>query len=87
MHPTEKDKIKANKLMKQGYRRTSHFHKMLSRIDREDWMQHCIEERYPVDPDWYRRCVSKDTITVSYEVCKLVKSSCHDHIGYVEKVC
>lgn len=33
--------------------------------------------------DYYRRCLSKDKKTVSRNVSKMVKSSCHDPCGYV----
>ena len=67
----------------QGYRITSRKHRMATRIDREDWKEHCEEEGFPVDADWYRRCVSKDTIIVARDQIKEIGTSCNDTTGYV----
>ena len=68
----------ANKLMAQGYRRTSSRHRIVSRIDRVDWKIHMAKSHSPWSlreglkwvvmlglesgPDHYRRCHSKDSI-------------------------
>lgn len=67
------------KLVSQGYRRTSRRHRIVSRIDRPDWVQVLAKElrRAPADfyvpgekepaanwADYYRRCLSKDTQTL-----------------------
>jgi hypothetical protein len=93
------DLEQANVYMNQGYRRVSNKFCMLSRIDRSDWREHLAELHAPWDPlgqgkewaalpfaeDWYRRCVSKDVITVSSSVSRLVDTSGHDRIGFVPK--
>jgi len=71
--------IYAYDLMKKGYRRTSNAYCMISRIDREDWLDVLAKERhcsradfYNVDgsginnshKDYYVRVHSKDTLTV-----------------------
>ena len=68
-------KLTAEQAMSSGYCITSRAHLMASRIDREDWKTHMSLKRLPSDPGWadrigrhagdhYRRCYSKDTITV-----------------------
>jgi len=78
----------AGKLMKEGYRKTSNAYCRVSRIDREDWLDVLAKERhcsradfYNVDGfgigdqhrDYYVRVHSKDTLTVSPKVLKLMK--------------
>lgn len=55
---------KIKELIAQGYCRTSRKFGLISRIDREDWKEFSATKRYPIDADWYRRCVSKDTIEI-----------------------
>ena len=84
-------------LRKQGYLRTSNKYCSLSRIDREDWNIHMAISHSPWSLDcglrWvevlgndaedhYRRCYSKDKITVSEELSKLVGSSSWKTIGF-----
>ncbi len=66
----------AQELTAKGYRRISNKHKMVSRIDREDWIRHMAEQHAPWDvegegmtwasgahmTDHYRRVYSKDVI-------------------------
>lgn len=78
----------AGDLMKQGYRKTSNAYCMVSRIDREDWLDvlamsmNCARaDFYALDGsgvrdtwrDHYVRVFSKDTLTVSPKVLKLMK--------------
>lgn len=78
--PTESEADElAQKLIKQGYHRTSNAYCLVSRIDRDDWLEvlagsmNCSVARfYKLDgtgvPDGWRnhyiRCFSKDTHTV-----------------------
>lgn len=100
-------------LARRGYRRTSHKHRMVSRIDRPDWKERLaahlgrsVAELYrmretnpdrignpgyevgdtvsPLWCDFYRRVLSRDTLTVSEEVAKLVPGSGWDPCEYVE---
>jgi hypothetical protein len=75
--------VQAARLTSAGYRRVSNKHRIVSRIDREDWLEHLARKmrQAPADfilkdgtgrvsPAWcdhYRRIYSKDTITVSSE--------------------
>lgn len=80
-----------------GYRRTSHKHRILSRIDRPDWVAYMARKmrRTPADfyidgedepsgnwADNYRRVYSEDKITVPHDICQMVPGSGHDPIGY-----
>lgn len=62
-------------LKRQGYCVTSRRYRIVSRIDRADW--HSI---HPC-PDFYRRCCSKDQLTVSSVILKRLKIS---QLGYKE---
>lgn len=87
-------------LIAQGYRRTSNKYGMVSRIDRADWVQVLARElqRAPADfyvpgepepsgmwCDYYRRCLSRDTLTLPQEVARQVPTSSYDPIGYITK--
>jgi len=76
-------------LMLKGYRRTSNAYCMISRIDREDWldvlatkMRTCVADFYNKDGsgvsdrwrDHYIRVYSKDTLTVSPAIYNKIKS-------------
>lgn len=90
----------AARLRAQGYCRTSRRHRMVSRLDRPDWLQHMARQmgRAVADfyrpngefscqwEDHYRRCFSQDTRTVSDEVFKLMPSSNEICQGYKEKM-
>lgn len=63
-------------LIKAGYRVTSRKHRMVSRIDRADWKEvmaktHVNGMKWVLAlgegsaEDYYRRCISNDTLTVS----------------------
>lgn len=91
---------KAERLTALGYRRTSNKHRMVSRIDRPDWLEvlarsmrrsvaeFCDLDTGEVSPSWcdhYRRVYSEDTMIVEDpEVFKLVPTSGHDSVGYVD---
>lgn len=91
----------ATELMQQGYRRTSRNHNMLARVDRKDWQVQMAKQHNPKDPkegmkwvqclglggsaDYYRRVCTDDKLTVSEEVAKHVKSSCHDPVAFLPK--
>lgn len=83
----------AEDLIALGYRRTSNAFGLVSRIDREDWLEVLAEKmgRSPADfivrsgpdigkpsPMWadqYRRCYSKDTLTVDQVTIRLIPGS------------
>lgn len=67
--------IIALRLIDQGYAVTSRRFCMVSRIDRSDWREWCKRKEIPLDADFYRRCVSKDTIRVSEAVRQLMPNS------------
>lgn len=81
---------------RRGYRRVSNHYRIVSRIDRPDWnealvplLQRTLEEikQHPeMWADWYRRCVSKDQITLDPDEYRKVPSSNWDTTGYVEDV-
>ncbi len=62
-------------LKRQGYCVTSRRYRIVSRIDRADW-----QSIHPC-PDFYRRCCSKDQLTVSPVILKRLKTS---QLGYKE---
>ena len=88
--PTELEAILlATELMNKGYRRTSNAYCLVTRIDREDWVEKLARERhcsvadfYNVDGsgignqhrDYYVRCHSKDQHTVHPAVLKHIPS-------------
>jgi hypothetical protein len=57
--------------MKRGYCITSRAHRIASRIDRRDWRDHSLVK----DANWYRRCVSKDHITIPHGWLKSMPNS------------
>jgi hypothetical protein len=82
------DFIVAGDLHNQGYRRISNKYKLVARIDRDDWLDVLAKEMrcsradfYNFDGsgisdswrDHYVRVYSKDQITVSPEIYKLMK--------------
>lgn len=90
---------KAKALSEMGYRRISNSHRIISRVDRPDFVQVLAEKlhrapadfyipgRDTVDGHWcdhYRRCFSHDKIDgVPEEIFKLIPGSNHDACGYV----
>ena len=72
-------------LHSQGYRVTSRAYRRAARIDREDWEKHCEVKGYPVNADWYRRCVTKDVIELTVQEAKELENSCHSDAGYKER--
>lgn len=90
----------AEQLMALGYRVTSNRHLMVSRIDQPDWLERLARHlgrpvadfTSPGDPwriggwaDYYRRVLSKDTLTVSRATKDAMKNSGHDSVGYIHK--
>lgn len=82
------------KLIREGYRRTSRAHGLVSRIDRPDWLDviRCSfsPTSRPLDPNccwesYYRRVLSKDTIELPRRQALLVPASDWDFIGYIPK--
>ncbi len=69
-------------LVRAGYRRTSNAHALAARVDREDWAEFCERKGYPVDADWYRRCLSKDKIELQLDDIRHIPPSSHDPVGY-----
>lgn len=83
----------ADDYIAKGYRVTSNRHCIISRIDREDWVHH-LKECTGIDTvddtileehwcDYYRRCISKDNLTVDQHVCRLIPNSSYDTTGFV----
>lgn len=82
-----------------GYRRISKRNKVISRVDREDWLQHMAEhfnmslmelitamnEQPGYYEDYYRRNLSEDRHEVSLITSRTVPSSFEDTTGYVPK--
>ncbi len=63
-------------LKRQGYCVVSLKYRIAARIDSEDWQQ-----KTP-SADMYRRCYSKDQVTVSATIMKHLKSSHHGYDKY-----
>lgn len=74
----------AQKLIASGYRIVSRKFRIAARVDREDWVEFCQKRGHPVDPDWYRRVLSRDQITVTPKQVREIPNSGHDKTGYVE---
>ena len=85
--------MNASELIAKGYRRISIRHKMISRIDREDWRDYMAQKLHrPVESmtddiwgDHYRRCFSKDVIVVDGDMIKQIPTSSQDRVGYINK--
>lgn len=90
IEPEDEEQAKkvADYLMAQGYRKTSNAYCLISRVDREDWLDVLAKERrcsradfYNVDGsgvgdqhrDHYIRVFSKDNHTVAPEVLRFMK--------------
>lgn len=84
----EQAKKVANYLMAQGYRKTSNAYCLISRVDREDWLDVLAKERRCSRADFYNvdgsgvgdqhrghyiRVFSKDNHTVAPEVLRCMK--------------
>jgi hypothetical protein len=80
--------VTAGELMSKGYRKTSNAYCIVSRVDREDWLEVMARQRncsvadfYNVDGtgvrdshrDHYIRVFSEDNLTVSPKVLRLMK--------------
>jgi hypothetical protein len=98
--PTPQETGEAASLVAKGYRRVSWKHRIIARVDRADFVEVMARDqnRAPADfmqpgsrdcaPNWcdhYRRCYSKDTLTVNPAVLSLIPSS-YDGCGFV-KLC
>jgi len=68
----------AKQLKKRGYRVVSIKHRLVSRIDRADW------EDFNPDEDYYRRCLSKDSIVVPASYLTKIPNSQHSKVGYIK---
>jgi hypothetical protein len=93
-------RAEADKLIAAGYRRTSNRYRIVSRIDRSDWVEILARHlhRAPADfyvpgehspsADWcdyYRRCLSADGFKgVTSEVFALIPGSGWDSTGYTQ---
>lgn len=73
------------KLLTQGYCRTSRKFGCISRIDRPDWKEYSKRKGFPIDADWYRRCVSKDKLEIGSDMGMRFPASSDAEVGYVEK--
>jgi hypothetical protein len=88
----------ANELAARGYRRVSNRHRLVSRIDRPDWVERLarVLQRAPADfyvpgeaipagnwCDHYRRCLSTDVIEVDVDTFRLIPGSGYDQVGYI----
>lgn len=88
---------RASTLIRQGYRRISSRYCHLARIDRPDWkevlamhmgwrpeqIEPMINSQHGAFQDFYRRVLTKDTITVSRLISVRVPTSGYDSIGYI----
>jgi hypothetical protein len=85
----------AAELTARGYRRTSRAHGLLARCDRPDWRD-AMAATHPAGMAWvealerqghaaeqYRRCHTRDRLTVSRAVAQKVPSSDRDRTGFV----
>ena len=95
---------RAARLVELGYRKVSNRYRIIARVDRHDWVSVMASQllRAPADfyvpgsdkveggwCDYYRRCLSKDCITMppeDHDVFKLIPSSSGDACGYVGPV-
>lgn len=81
-------------LISQGYRRISNKHGIISRIDREDWVEYLLKKTNNDEKwikavgetleDFYRRVYSKDKITIGNQA-KKIPSSDFCTIGFLKK--
>lgn len=87
-------KLRAEKLMAQGYRRVSNKHRHVSRIDRPDWATLLSKDMFNRDvafyydnprqwEDHYRRCYSKDVLVVDQYTSPHVRGSSGEVTGFV----
>lgn len=88
------------RLAEMGYRLVSRKHRTISRVNRSDWREVMAKRLCPWDEieglmlvdrmgeasaaDWYRRCISKDTLTISSWYIKAFPKSGNDPINYVK---
>ncbi len=89
-----KTTLSTTQLVKYGYRVTSRKFGGLARIDRPDWVEITAKatlrtpEDITKDPrtweDYYRRCLSKDKVTVSTYTARKIPNSGDSITGYLE---
>lgn len=70
-----------------GYCITSRKHRLASRIDSDKWRSVMDGMGITPDADYYRRCISKDTIVVTAAVAKKLKPSGAGYIEFRSKPC
>jgi hypothetical protein len=82
--------LPAKELTDMGYRRISNRYRIISRIDRPDWIKWLEDKGFMISfplgstADFYRRVFSKDKIEgVKLSVYKKIPPSGHDYVGYV----
>lgn len=68
-----------------GYCITSRSGRQASRIDRDDWKEQMTKNGLPANADYYRRCISKDTIIVPASFIGKLKNSCDGYKDYRSK--
>jgi len=71
-------------LMRAGYRVTSRKHRLVSRVDREDWRT--VLDSDHLSADFYRRVHSYDKLVVPESVRGHMLNSSHDRTGFVHGV-
>lgn len=89
--PLTENELLRIKLRRMGYRRISNKFGMVARIDRPDWLDVMLKahpnwksSEVSMIADYYRRCVTKDVLTVPLEVSRFIPSSNHDSTGYID---
>lgn len=89
--------MNAQELTKRGYRRISTHHGIVSRVDRPDWVEALARNlnrstaalyeqgEFPTAKwaDYYRRALTRDTLTLPLEVAEQVPISRGDDCAYV----
>ena len=84
----------AAELAFRGYRRVSNKYGTVARIDCANWRRE-LNNRLRRDTsknpgicweDHYRRCYSQDKLDVGRETARLVPTSSHDYIGFIDDI-
>ena len=87
------------RLVAAGYKVVSRAYSEVARIDRPDWREHIAAAHAPWDPegegmrwanspgmeDHYRRCYSKDKLTIPPEWINKIGNSTGSDIGYIQQ--
>jgi len=76
----------AEELTALGYSVVSRRYRQVARVDRPDWQKRMKQAagRGDMGPDWYRRCISTDVLTVTQDVMRAMTNSRDCLRGYVE---